>query len=371
MKGVSTVDQERAAVPVTKPAGRQGSQRAIVICDQWLGSDGYAGMKALRRAGWNVLVAAEWDFVPVHWRTLPMRIAGRLLRPAATREFNEALVDQARQFLPEMLLVFKGRFVSPESLRRFRERGIKTYCFYPDVSFRAHGPLIPKALPEYDWVFTTKTFGLADMKEQLGVTRASLIHFGYDPDLHRPVSLTASDRARFDCDVSYIGTWSAKKELLLSELSRQRPHLRLRIWGSQWSRSKSPVIAGAIGGHHVLGEDFVRAVRGSRINLSIMSEARQGSSKGDQVASRTFSVPACEAFVLHERTEEVLRFFREPDEIVCYGSFDELVAKIDRYLPDERERSAIAARARDVVRGGHSWDVRIRQILERHEVLSA
>jgi spore maturation protein CgeB len=120
----------------------------------------------------------------------------------------------------------------------------------------------------------------------------------------------------------------------------------------------------------VLGEDFVRALRGSRINLSIMSEARQGSSKGDQVANRTFTVPACEAFVLHERTDEVLTFFREPEEIVCYGTFDELVEKIDRYLPDELERSAVAGRAREVVRERHSWDVRILEILQRHEALS-
>ena len=347
------------------------SQRALVVCDQWLGSDGYAGMKALRRAGWNVFVTPEWDFVPLHWRTLSLRVIGRLLRPAATREFNRALVRRAQQFSPDLLLVFKGRFVSADSLRRLRELGIKTYCFYPDVSFLAHGPHIPKALPEYDWVFTTKTFGLTDMREQLGVTRASLIHFGYDPDLHRPVALTESDRGRFECDVSYIGTWSPKKETLLSDLLIRRPRLRLRIWGAQWKRAKAPVLRNAIAGHLVLGEDFVRAVRGSRINLSIMSEARQGSSKGDQVASRTFSVPACEAFVLHERTDEVLNFFREPEEIVCYGTFDELVAKIDRYLPDERERVAVAGRAREVARARHSWDVRILEILQRHEALSA
>ena len=361
--------EQSVAPSATESNNGRRSQRALVVCDQWLGSDGYAGMKALRRAGWNVLVAPEWDFVPVHWRTLSLRIIGRLLRPAATREFNRALVRRAQQFLPEMLLVFKGVFVSADSLRRLRALGIKTYCFYPDVSFLAHGPQIPKALPEYDWIFTTKTFGLTDMKEQLGVTRSSLIHFGYDPDLHRPVPLTDNDRTRFGCDISYIGSWSPKKEALLSELLIRRPRLRLRIWGALWQRAKAPVLRNAIAGHVILGEEFVRAVRGSRINLSIMSEARQGSSKGDQVASRTFSVPACEAFVLHERTDEVLNFFREPEEIVCYGTFDELVAQIDRYLPDERQRSAVAARAREVVRARHSWDARILEILQRHEVL--
>lgn len=364
-------DQAGRANRVETHAPARGSERAIVVCDQWLGSDGYAGMRALRRAGWNVLVAAEWEFVPVRWRTLSLKVVGRLVRPFATREYNRELLLMARRFAPEILLVFKGRFVQAETLRRLRAMGIRTYCFYPDVSFRAHGPDIPRALPVYDWVFTTKSFGIRDMREQLGVTRSSVIAFAYDPDLHKPLRLTPADRARFDCDVSYIGTWSPKKEQLLSNLLAKRPTLRLKIWGEQWDRTSLPILRAAIGGHEVIGEDFVRAVRGSRINLSIMSEARRGASLGDQVASRTFVVPACEAFVLHERTEEVLRLFREPDEIVCYADSEELIAQIDRYLPDDTARTRIAARARDVVARRHSWDVRIAEILERHRALGA
>jgi spore maturation protein CgeB len=363
-------DNDRATQNQT-PSTAPGTERAIVVCDQWLGSDGYAGMRALRRAGWNVLVAAEWEFVPVRWRAFALKVVGRLLRPFATREYNRELLLLARRFAPEMMLVFKGRFVQAETLRRLRAMGVRTYCFYPDVSFRAHGPDIPKALPEYDWVFTTKSFGIRDMHDQLNVTRASVIAFAYDPDLHKPLRLTDADRARFDCDVSYIGTWSPKKEQLLTKLLVSRPSLRLKIWGEQWHRASAPQLRQAIGGHEVIGEDFVRAVRGSSINLSIMSEARGGSSLGDQVASRTFVVPACDAFVLHERTPEVLQLFREPDEIVCYSDFDELLAHIDRYLPDEAARKRIAGRARDVVSRHHSWDARIAEILERHRALEA
>ena len=342
--------------------------RAIVICDQWLGSDGYAGMKALRRAGWNVVVAPEWEFVPVRWRTTPMRVIGRVFRAAAVREFNAELEGLVRRFSPNLLLVFKGRFVHPLTLRRVRENGVATYCFYPDVSFRAHGPLIPRALPEYDWVFTTKSFGLADMREQLGVTRASLIHFAYDPDLHRPIELTAWDRSRFECDVSYIGTWSPKKEHLLGDLVRRLPQLRLKIWGEQWWRATTQILTPYIGGHEVMGEDFVRAVCASSINLSIMSEARRGSSKGDQVASRTFSVPASGGFVIHERTEDVLRLFREDEEIVCYDGIEELTTKVTQYLANPQLRREIAERSRNVVKHAHSWDVRIGELLS-HFVL--
>jgi hypothetical protein len=320
-------------------------------------------MKALRRAGWNVLVAPEWEFVPVRWRSAPMRVLARIMRGPAVREFNADLVRLVRRFRPDLVLVFKGRFVHPRALRQIRELGVRTYCFYPDVSFRVHGPLIPRALREYDWIFTTKRFGLTDMREQLGVTHASLIHFAYDPDLHRPLELTPSDRVRFECEVSYIGTWSPKKEALLGELVRRRPRLRLKVWGEQWWRATTDELKPYLGGHEVAGEDFVRAICGSAINLSIMSEARRGSSMGDQVASRTFSVPACGGFVIHERTAEVLRLFKENEDIVCYDGIDELVDRVDQYLSTPQRRREIADRARRLVMRHHSWDVRIRELL--------
>ncbi len=39
--------------------------------------------------------------------------------------------------------------------------------WWPDVSFFAHGPSIPRAVPHYDWIFTTKSFGLADLEGEI------------------------------------------------------------------------------------------------------------------------------------------------------------------------------------------------------------
>jgi hypothetical protein len=341
----------------------------MVVCDQWLGSDGYAGMKALRRAGWDTHVVPEWEFVPVRWRSKPMKALSRVLRARAEREFNAELLLQAQRLEPEFLLVFKGRFITPGTITALRSLGVRCYNFYPDVSFRAHGPHLPKVLPEYDWIFTTKSFGLADMRDQLGITNASVIMFAFDPDLHHPMALSERDRKVLACDVSYIGTWSPKKEELLSELAQRRPTIRMRIWGEQWWKATfgAQTLKNAIGGRGVMGAEFVKAVCASSINLSIMSEKRLGASSGDQVATRTFSVPACGAFVIHERTEEVLELFRENEEIVCYSDIDDLVANVDRYLADPISRREIAERGHAVVRSRHSWDSRIREILAHHE----
>lgn len=339
-----------------------------MVCDQWLGSNGYAGMKALRRTGWSVDVVAEWEFIPVRWRTQRMRTVGRLLRAAAVREFNAQLTAVARDVRPEMLLVFKGMFVQAGTIDTLRRLGIRSYCFYPDVSFRTHGPYLPAALPRYDWVFTTKSFGLNDLREQLGMTRASKIDHAFDPDLHRPVRLTRDDVLRYQCDVSFIGTWSPKKERVLSSLASARPTLKLRVWGDQWDRANpSGPLAKHIEHRAVVGEEYVRAIAASAINLGILSEQRSGSSDGDQITSRTFHTPACGGFLLHERTDEVRHLFVEGTSIVCYGDDSEMFARIDEYLDAPNRRQEIAECGRRVVESKHSWDVRIQEILALHD----
>ncbi len=347
-------------------------RRAVVVCDPWLGSNGYAGMKALRRAGLSVQVVAEWEHVPVLWSRPLMRAVARLLRPAAVRELNATLLETVRRARPDLLLVFKGTFVMRATLDAIRALGVRCYCFYPDVSFRAHGPYLPEALPGYDWVFVTKTFGLRDMREQLGVERASVLLHAFDPDLHRPVELSAEDVARYGCDVGFIGTWSPKKAELLSDVVRARPHLSVRIFGNQWDRLEvSHPLAKSCAGFAVEGEEYVRALTAARINLGLLSEQRIGASAGDQVTSRTFHIPACGAFMLHERTEELLQIFTEGRDVACFGSSQELVERIDHYLAHGAERASIASRGRELVRAAHSWDHRVQSILALHQRLSA
>ncbi|HEX5179670.1 MAG TPA: glycosyltransferase [Gemmatimonadaceae bacterium] len=217
-------------------------------------------------------------------------------------------------------------------------------------------------------MFTTKSFGLHDLRDQLGMPRASKLDHAFDPDLHRPVCLTKDDIDRYQCDVSFIGTWSAKKEKVLSSLVAARPNLRLRVWGHQWNRaSAAGPLAKCIEHRAVVGGEYVRAIAGSAINLGILSEQRTGSSAGDQITSRTFHTPACGGFLLHERTHEVLQIFDDGSSIVCFGDDAEMIERVDEYLAAPVRRREIAERGRRVVESTHSWDARIQEILALHD----
>ena len=237
--------------------------------------------------------------------------------------------------------MFKGRYVTVEAIEAIRKTGAVAINFYPDVSFMAHGKHIPKALPRYDWVFTTKSFGLSDMERVLAARHASLLPPSYDPETHVPVALDEDDKGRYECDASFIGTWSPKKQQYLEHVQRELPEVRLRVWGSQWENARRS-LGSCIEGRHVLGIEYAKALIGSKINLAILSEVRTGASTGDQITARTFQIPATGAFMLHERTDEFAHYFREGIECACFQTADDLVAQIAYFVEHGEQRREIA-----------------------------
>ena len=214
--------------------------RILCIGETWLGSNARAAFMAFRRLGHSVCIIDEYHYSGATWRSTPARIARRLLRPLLVRELCAEARRLAKTFCPEGLFVFKGNLVHPDVIRFYKERGIPTVNFYPDVSFLTHGRYIPRALPLYDHIFTTKSWGIADMQKQLGVKSVSLLEHGFDPEIHRPLALSKEDQQQYGCDVVFIGTWSPKKERLLAYLKRALPGIRLKIWGIYWQKATSP-----------------------------------------------------------------------------------------------------------------------------------
>ncbi len=340
--------------------------KVLVVRENWLGCTGLSAFNALIRAGVQATSITEAEYLPL-WSSFPMRVVRRALTWAAVKEFNAALLRDVQHYKPDLLLVFKGPMVLADTLRAIGKMGVVRYCFYPDVSFSTHGPYLLEALPCYDWIFTTKSFGVRDLESLLGVKTASYLPHAYDPDVHRPRVPEARDRDEYDCDISFIGSWSPKKAQFLEALLPQRPETRLKIWGDRWqnltmsSRLRPFTVLRAI-----FGPAYAMAVSCSKINLAVMHERVGTASSGDLITSRTFHIPACGGLLLHERTPDILSIFTENENCVCFSDVDDLVAKVDWLLADDRGRKAIAQRGQELVESAHSWDHRARTILDHY-----
>jgi spore maturation protein CgeB len=137
------------------------------------------------------------------------------------------------------------------------------------------------------------------------------------------------------------------------------------VWGDQWEPAR-PTLGSRIEGRGVFGLEYAKAMVASKIDLGILSEARTGASSGDRITARTFQIPATGAFMLHERTKELLEYFREGVECGCFETADELVEKITYYLEHPEERRAVAvAGYRRSIESGYSVDSRASKILDK------
>ncbi len=337
--------------------------RVLSVGPLWRGSNAGGLFRALSRAGCLIEVIDEFYYVSLQTRKKSTKILERVLRPLQEAEFNDAIKSRINTFRPDVLLVYKGVFVQPGTLTYAKEHKCRLVLFYPDVSMTAHGTNIPKSIPLYDCIFTTKTFGITDMEAKYGVKTAVFIPHGFDPEIHRPLKIGKEEMAIFGCDVSFIGTWSAKKEKYLSHLKEKMPAVNLKIWGDQWGKVTTDILKTSIQGKPVVGDLYALAIQCSTINLGILSEQVSGASSGDLITSRTFHIPGASGFLLHERNEESVLYFVENGEAAFFDSPEEMAQKVGQYLADTAAREKIRMAGHKRALHEHSLDARAGFIL--------
>jgi spore maturation protein CgeB len=342
------------------------SMRVLFLGENWYGSCARACCYALRRLGCDVTDIDVQTLIP-QWRQRSNRAIARILQSRITREYNQLILDSASQLRPDILLAFKGSFVQPRTLEILRQSQVALYNYYPDTSPTAHDRLLAESIREYDCVFYTKKFWGLTPPQVLADRAVAFLPHGYDSDVHKPLPLDDQDTADYGHDVTVIASHTSYKELLLSALLRHRPNLDLHIYGSRWETSRSPELQSHIRGIPIYGSQYAKAARAAQICLGIMSGKVEGVSQGDETTTRTFEIPACGGFMLHERTPELLELYEEGREVACFGSVEELASKIDYYLAHPEERNAIARAGHARCVPAYSYDSRVKAILSYHE----
>jgi spore maturation protein CgeB len=336
--------------------------RILYLGDQWHGSCARACEYALRRLGCDVLVVDPATCVPL-LRRLSSRAALRVARPWLSREYNDLILDAAREFQPDFLFAFKGNLVQAVTLRALRKQGIPLYNYYPDRVLMEAQTELGKSLAEYDCFFDTKRYWDGDASRMVSVRERVFVPHGYDPEVHRPLPLTEKDRAQYGCDVSLIANWSPTKETAVRELIAEYPDVDLRIWGAGWRRCESEAIQKLVRHWSPTGDQYSRMIQAARINLGIMGVTPAAK---DETTTRTYEIPACGAFMLHERTPEIHELFEEGKEVECFASARELAEKIRYYLARGKEREAIAAAGYARCVPAYSYDRRVAEIIRWH-----
>ena len=306
------------------------------------------------------------DYFPLNWSSIPLKIVRRLTRPWCAADYNQAVLRHLDNTAIDFVLVFKGMLLHADTLAAFRCRKVPLYCFYPDVSFGAHGSNIPECLPAYDCVFTTKEFHLADTDLRARIKDLQLVRHGFDPEVHRPLRPGPAARSHYACDVSFIGCWSPKKEHLVAAVHHALPDCRIKLWGPGWGRSAED-IRRHWDGRGAYGDELALIYQTSLINLGLLSEAASDTASGDQTTVRTWQVPAAGGFLLHEDTPELSRSLTPGREVATFRDADDLARQVAHYLANPEQRTRIAdAGYRRCLEGAYTYTAAAETISTYH-----
>lgn len=334
----------------------------------WWGSDARALATELRAMG-NLLIERHYeDYLPTKWKSLSLRALRRAARPLISSEYNRAVCELLEIDALDFLLVFKGVLLNESTLLKFRDRNKACYCVYPDVSFRAHGRNIWDCLPHYNCVFTTKSFHMEDQGLRNRAREMRFVPHGFDPQVHRQVVSSEHLRRHYECDVSFVGVWSPKKEKAIEAIVCALPDISVHIWGPYWNRAGEAVRA-RWRRRSAHGDELAAIYSCSRINLGLLSESGPDGVEGDRTTARTWQIPAAGGFMLHEDTLELRRAFQADREVAVFLDHETLVQKIKIYLNEPGRREEVKQAGFDrTLRSRYTYRTAADQIVNFHRM---
>jgi spore maturation protein CgeB len=301
---------------------------------------------------------------------LLQKVAFRLAAGPHAHQLNKDLLRMAEKERPELFWAEKTLLLEPSTLRRFSAMGITSVSYMIDNAFGPRNDpgwrLYKKDIPFFDLHVTQRDVSIPHYLER-GAKNVIKVQTAYEPTMHFPPPQSWSDKDR-DREVSFVGTPYDDRAAMLTKLGEMGVPVSVSGRTSAWMKALSKAAMDRIFYSDLLYADRYReAIWKSKINLSFLTRANQ-----DEYTHKSFEIAGCGGFLLAERSPGHLAKFVEDEEAVFFEGFDELKAKIDRYLPDEAARARIAAAGCvRATKNGYHNDRQVGLIMERVEQIRA
>lgn len=293
--------------------------------------------------------------IPHLGRNPARRHARRQIARMAEERVSLHLAHLSRTDDWDALVCFKTIWLDQRQLVTFPASRLVHYS-PDDVSNPANtSPRYVRHESQWDLIVTTKKHNVAEIESRSGV-RVEYVLSAYDPRIHLSQSPGVERRRR----VGFIGARRPDRAYLPRLFAATHPH-QSAIYGPGWRaskavRAKTDVLPGA----H--GRTFLSAAESFFATPVLLNAANR-----DTHTCRTFEAAASRHLLLLARTSEHEMLFEENRDALFFDDRSELTDLL-RSLKSRSETEFFAGLAASsyskVVRGGHTYTDRARQIME-------
>ncbi|MBI5090845.1 MAG: glycosyltransferase [Candidatus Hydrogenedentes bacterium] len=324
--------------------------------------------RAFRSLGHRTLLVGNdlaWETYDAIAKTVRTKKSAGQLQTILSNFLNEWCYARVAEFAADICIVLAQAPVGPQFPARLAQQGIVTAFWF--VENWRHLTYWRSIAPYYDFFFHIQPGEFERRLDETGVRNHAFVQTACDPEVHRPVELTAAERAELECDISFAGAGYYNRQQLFKGLT----DYRFKIWGVDWfaQELKSLVCRPE---ERFTPEFFAKIVAASTININLhSSQSHTGvDPQCDAINPRVFEIAACGGFQLCDPCIGLDSHFDLENEIPAYRTLTELRARIDYFLARPEERRVVADRARARALRDHTYTARAQRmldlILERH-----
>ena len=276
------------------------------------------------------------------------------------RKANRDLVLMAREFRPEVLIVFGQNRVRSGALAQIRSMfPVQMVYIWPDTLINLSEASITSLLL-YDLVATYGRGTVAQF-QQLGARNVVWVPLAGDPHMAEDLSsLSKSDRRKFGADISFIGQWRPEREEVMQVVLDNFGDKSIKIWGLDWGRrcrGKNNILK-AWQGRALYEKEYHHVLAASRISLNIIDDTNYPAAN-----MRFFEIPCVGGLQVCSSCPEMESEFKDGETVFYYHSISQLPHIVRTLLANDALRRRVAEAAHDKVLKDHTYACRAQTVL--------
>ncbi len=323
--------------------------------------------KAFLNEGYNADII---DFSPFYqaYKSFESYTTGSVNLEALRQNFfnvlGEALLAKVGENPPDLLFFMAQAPVNQVVLSKIRDMGIKTaYWFVEDFRLMTYWD---KIAPFVDYFFTIQRDEFFERLKGLGLNNYYYMELACLPDFHRKFKedeINIKDMEFYGSDVGFAGAGYYNRRNVFLKLIDLK---NFKIWGRDWDLN-SPL--GLFIKNNNLGfteEEAVKIYNYTKININLHSSSYHWdiNPEGDFLNPRFYEIIACGGFQLVDYRKYMEPEFEPGKDFVVFNDVMDLKKKIEYYFEHEGERLEIANHGYEKARIHHTYERRVRDIMD-------
>jgi spore maturation protein CgeB len=268
-------------------------------------------LREFEALGHNVrLVAVQNMFYDYYYKSVLHKLIYRVGLSKIHTKINKILLNNVENEDYDLIWVFKGMEIFPETLKTLKTKTNKLINYNPDNPFIFSGKgsgnqNVTNSISLFDLHLTYDSWVKEKIEKEFEI-RTEILTFGFDDTAVQNINLSSEDEVLAVC---FLGNPDAYRAAIINSLLANG--IEVHLYGNDWSKFIKHELA--VIHKPVYGLEFYKTLRKYRVQLNIMRVHNLNSHN-----MRSMEIPGVGGVMLAPQTVDHSAFFNVDREIFVY-----------------------------------------------------